>query len=804
MNPLTRRIRSALALLLTLAALMTAATASAQDVSAVTLTAEPAFEGHFKYGEWLPIWVTLENDGPDIEGEVRAVIADDQGQNTYSTPVSLAHGARKRLPLYILPNNFSHQIKVEFVQGEQVLRAQTVSVRPQINFNYLIGTAAGERGALSLLAGIRLPGGRQPVIVDVSPEMLPTRMEGMRSLDALILNAVDTSSLTARQITALGNWVRQGGHLILGGGAGAGQTVAGLPPEWLPLTPRDLVELDSLTGLSDFAGGAPVQVPGPFLAATGEPRGYTLAAQDGIPLVQAIRLGEGQITFVALDVSGTPFDAWAGTSDFWERLLSPGAAYPPNTPTDASPRQITAGIITAALTNIPNLALPSVRGIALLLGLYILLVGPVNYLVLRRRNKLHWGWITIPALTLVFTVLSFGIGYARRGSDLLVHKIAILHGYEDGSARVSSYIGVFSPASRRYDVEVLGETLPGPLPPPYDPWDSRSIRSSSLTFEQSSPAWVRGLGVEQWSMQGFMTEGTVDDFGVLHADLRVQGTKLLGTVTNQSSHPLMDVTVAVQTAYQQLRDLPPGGSAQVSLSLRSLESNLLYGNTLGWTIYDYSVEGANASEIEFKRTVLDAALGQNRDYFFGPPGDTSLENASPPGVVLFGWLANAPPELRIDGESSHEDASALYLRQIPLQFPESGAISVPPGLIPVSVAEKPATAYACGSMSASIQLSRGSAVFEFALPPELADVEVHTLNLVLRADSSDSISKLELYDWGSAGWQMLPAPRLGTTEISDPQPYLSPNGRVRVRLSVDQTTDWGACYAAALGLEGER
>ena len=49
-----------------------------------------------------------------------------------------------------------------------------------------------------------------------------------------------------------------------------------------------------------------------------------------------------------------------------------------------------------ALQNLPVLALPSLNILAVLLGVYIVFVGPVNYLVLRRLKKLDWGWVTIP------------------------------------------------------------------------------------------------------------------------------------------------------------------------------------------------------------------------------------------------------------------------------------------------------------------------------------------------------------------------------------------------------------------------
>ena len=798
-------------LLFAVLAFAAAVPVNAQEGSPVTLTAQPAFEGKFKYGEWMTVWVTLENSGPDIEGEVRAVIRGDTGQNTYVVPVSLAHGARKRLPLYVLPNNFSHQIQIELVSGEQRIQMRIVNVHPQVNINYLIGITAETRGALALLPGIRLPGGRQPVVVDAPLQSLPTRMEGLRSLDALVLNAVDTTGLTPKQIEALNGWIRQGGHLIIGGGAGAPETAAGLPAEWLPLAPADLAELDSLEGLAEFAEAPPVRVPGPFLAATGTTQGTTLAAQDGIPLVQQVHLGEGMVTFIALDLRITPFDAWTGTTIFWEAVLAPGAEYPPNLSPDTSTRQMQSGMMSTALANIPSLDLPSVKNIALLLGLYILLVGPVNYLVLRKIRKLHWGWVTIPALTLVFTALSFGIGYAMRGNDLIINKAAVIRGHEDGSAQVSTYIGVFSPASRAYQIELLGNGLPGPMSRPYDAW-APSTGGGNLTFVQSSPAGVNGLGVDQWSMQSFMVEGITENFGALHAELEIRDGHLTGTVTNQTGQPIEDVTALLGARFQTLGNLPVGGTTEVDLNLNTLHGEalpMMYADSIGTHIYGYQPTNDAYRENELKRTMLDAALNQGYGHYYeesNAPGSGAAVRAAPAllPVILFGWLDSAPPEIRIEGQEPVEHARSLFLLQTGYQFPESGDIHVPPGLIAGVVTEKPASAYPCASNQfTAVGLVEGTATFEFAIPPELADVELHTLLLGLTTDSGLNTPETALYDWETETWQPFDAISQSVTPISAPQPYISPEGRVRIRINVNENT-WGACYAVSLGLEGER
>ena len=99
-------------------------------------------------------------------------------------------------------------------------------------------------------------------------------------------------------------------------------------------------------------------------------------------------------------------------------------------------------------------------GCIALLGGYILLIGPINYLVLRRLDKREWAWFTMPALIVVFAVGAYAFGSALRGSELIVNEVAIVRGAPgatEGTAQV--YLGVFSPSRGTFQVKVPGGAL---------------------------------------------------------------------------------------------------------------------------------------------------------------------------------------------------------------------------------------------------------------------------------------------------------------------------------------------------------
>ena len=776
----------------------------------LTMEAEAAFDGYFKYGEWLPVWVHLENSGPDLQAEIRARVTGGGGTRTFAAPAPLPTGSRKRIPVYVLPNNFSHQLEVQLVEGDDLLVSRKIPVEPRPNNSYFVGLVAPERGALSLILGAPLPGQeRSKEFIDLSPAGLPERMEGLRSFDCLILNDVDTASLTPEQGATLEAWVRQGGRLVIGGGAGARRTVAGLPDSLLPFVPRGLVEVDTLPGLADFATAAEVRVPGPFVVATGEPgEGHTLAAQDDLFLVRERAVGSGYVDCVALDLAVSPFDAWTGTTAFWERLLSPGATYPEWLPPDMSLRQMRSNQMTYALSNLPSLDLPSIRGLGVLLVLYAVLVGPVNYFVLRWRKRLHWAWITIPLMTVAFSAVAFGLGYALRGSDLILNKIAVIELQPDGVAGVSSYLGLFSPARQSYEIEVKGDGLLAPLNPDYNPWGPGGVNTvGEMVFLQGDPGRVRGLTVNQWAMQTFMTEGVWADFGRIVSELWSEGNALVGSVRNETTHALTDMVLVLGNRFVRLGDVPPGEEVPVMMNLSSLARE----RPISWQLFKEQFiqpgPGGPPREAQLKQTVVDSILGQGGN--FGPISSVPFGSGgrSLQGLVLLGWLDEAPPEVQVSGRKPAQQTTALLYMPLSYRLPDEGDVSLPPGLIPGWLVEMPVEGGLCGPGATSVYIGRGQATFEFQMPEGVRDVQIEKLMLVLRSEGGwEQPPDMAIYDWDAEAWAKLDDPVMGINVFSDAAGLVgvvNDDGLVRVRLS-SEVGRGGGCLYVELGLEGKR
>jgi hypothetical protein len=773
------------------------------------MEAKAAFAGYFKHGEWLPVWVGLENSGPDLEAEARVRVTGSWGATTYAAPALLPTGSRKRIPVYVLPNNFSHMLEVELVTDEGLLLAQQVPVDPQANINYLVGVIAPKRGALSFITGASLPGQGRPIsLIDLPLGDLPERPEALHSFDCLILNDTDTSSLTPAQKTALKTWVRQGGRLVVGGGAGGSRTATGLPEALLPLMPGGVAEIEALPALADFAEGQAIRVPGPFVVTTGQDgQGRTLVAQDGLPLVREQAIGSGFVDSVALDLAVSPFDAWVGTTAFWEQLLSPGAAYPEWLPPDVSDRQLKAGQMAYALSRLPALDLPSIRGLSLLLITYVLLVGPINYLVLGWRKRLHWAWVSVPLMTVAFSAGAFGMGYALRGSDLILNKIAVIELQQEGTASVASYLGLFSPTRQSYEIEVQGRGLLSPLNPEYDPWGGGGANTGSeMIFVQGEPGFVRGLTVNQWSMQAFMTERVLPDFGRIESELQVNREALTGAVRNETAYAVSDALLVWGDHFARLGDLRPGQEVAVTMDLPDLP-DLGFGQPLSIRLVEEELKQSGSGdpppEAELKRMIIESVFEQGGRFGSTAPGFGLGGTAgSHRGLALLGWLNEAPPEVRVAGRTPTHQTTALLYAPVPVHLSDRGDISLPPGLLPGRLVEMPEEGTTCGPGTAALWLERGHAIFEFQLPDEIQGIQAERLSLLIGAEGGGwwQPPDLAVYDWDAETWINIDEAVVGVNAVTDAAGTISETGLIHVRLASEANR--GGCLYVELGMEG--
>jgi hypothetical protein len=431
---------------------------AAQD-DGLTLSARAGFDGLFKESAAVPVVVSARNDGPPIEGEIRVAVDSITGDEVvYTAPISLPTGSDKRVALYVHVLPFAGDLAVQLVSGETVVAAvETNPLNMTPPDDLLYGIVTADPGGLAFLETVT--GGRSGAdVAFLDLADLPDVSIAWRALDVLVLDDVDTSRLTAGQLTALRAWTENGGQLVVTGGPGGPKTAAAVA-DLLPVMVGGVESAADLPSLSAF-GGAPFAAAGPYtLTGSSLRAGELLIHEDGLPVLAHTPLGRGGVTFLALDPKLAPLAGWEGHADVWQAI----AALSP-TPGPWSNGIQDGYAATQAVVAIPGLRLPSVWQLLLFLFAYTLIIGPINFLVLRRLRRRELAWVTIPVLVLLFSAITFFTSFRTRGDATVLNEMSIAYGAIDAErVRTQSVVGLYSPRRGRYDLSLPYDTTAVPF-----------------------------------------------------------------------------------------------------------------------------------------------------------------------------------------------------------------------------------------------------------------------------------------------------------------------------------------------------
>ena len=784
-----------------------------------TMDARALLQGHSRVGSWLAIEVHLQNDGAPIVGELR-LQGGAQGGTRFSLPIDLASPADKKFILYAQPPSFGQQLEVLLVSGDQTVARKKVAFTVHDATQLIVGVvAARPQGLVSQLQLPANQNGLAPVTVPLTPADLPDRIEAWSALDRLVWQDVDTNTLSSDQLGALRGWLALGGRLIIVGGTAGPSVLSGFPDAILPYRPSSTEDV-AAASLTSLVGGAPAAATDVPALAGSLDHGRALVTSGDRVIAADASYGSGSVTLVGFD----PTVGWIAdsksTGQLWRGLVPPR--------TSAATSMIDDSQILGAVQQFPNVALPPIGGLLLLLLGYIVLIGPINYLVLRRLDRREWAWITMPILIALFAVGAYGFGSALRGSDIIVNEVAIVRGAPDateGSAQV--YFGIFSPTRGTYQVALPGGALvSAPVV-----GDLFGGQVGALDVVQGATARVRDLSVGFGSLRTVRADTPVN-VPKLHADLQLVNGTLTGTIRNDSDVTLESPAVVLGGSVAVLEDLAPGAKSTVSLKLASFPN----GQSLSDKVIGQNFFPGPGNEAQRRTTTRHQIIDQ---LTYDPSVGMSL-SLPDDGPVVLAWGRRSIVDVQVSGQRPTNSANVLFY--IPVSMSIRGATTFGSDLMRSTVLAS--DAMITGKDPNAIFIGQGSATIAYrpiAFNGTFTPTKVHlsmgfggdaigangqpvgpvpaecvpvaagpsapplpkACPTPLPPDQVDGIPEVEVFDRTSAGaWRRLPHFQPGTTyDLDHPDRYVDPsNGTVQVRFVNDQQDGVGISFQ--VGLEG--
>jgi hypothetical protein len=443
---------------------------------------------------WFPVHVAIEAK-KSFDGElVAAFRTRDGGPVLYEVRrrIELAAGSKKDYHLYLRHESLTlgkqQGVEIYLDDGrkmEDTKEYKTVGLVSQTE--YFVCVVSDKPGVLGNLDGKKasvkvakrlLEGGFPRKFNVAQPDLrdLPDKAAGYNGVDFVVLYEppLAAGKLSGDRLQAIVDYARGGGIVVL----------AARDRSWFSRAQlRKLAPLTGVTAASRGEASALLKkLASRYAKRFGMGAGgmnvhdFDAAGFRPDPRVPGMSFGHcglGTVLLWQLDPKDPSVGQWVGLYPMWADLA---LRYYPGRPRD----DYNSGFgynqegnpVNRARNRVEILDLSRDRSVSALLVvflvvLYLVLVGPVNYFVLRRLDMRALSIVTIPVLSAVFVLMTFAVGYISRGVTTVGRRVTVATTISgSGRADCLTCQSVFPAGSMLVDVSTDASGLICPLTEP--------------------------------------------------------------------------------------------------------------------------------------------------------------------------------------------------------------------------------------------------------------------------------------------------------------------------------------------------
>jgi hypothetical protein len=549
-------------------ALLSLATPAAR--ADVKLDVALGWETRWRPGEWTPIFVTLSDTAP------RAVVIQvDTGElreSAMQVRTAATIGPRPATyMLYTVVGYRSDLVHVTVSDARTGKLLADLSPTDQTNFmpsviyrnnQRLLGISGEGSSTLRSLESMRRTEDGELFVGTVPQRLLPDAPVGYAGLDALILNRPNFNTMPADVQAAIAAWVRAGGRLLVWPGESAWPASSPLV-DLMPARASEatVIELNEATlkklGLPDRFARLPARQLTPV-------DGARTITPVGAELPAYVRdAGMGRVVLVAFDPAQMQFADSDKQREFWNPLLdplwanrSPIVVDEANSRFSSNPNEDPGWLAYNGILNwigdVPGAGSFGFQYVAVAVGALLLLVGPIDWFVLRRLKRQPWTWVSTGAWIALFTLAAVYAGELAYSGDTHFRTVTLI---EQAGGRVVAkqhIAGMYAPRTTFYAVN-------GPAGPAWwqpvaakDPsgFMGGSNLSGAIDVDQLADGnRLAPQRVPIWSLRFWQSTQYADEGPVIEASLTTDAAgKLAGTVTNRGDKPIRVIGLFTENA----------------------------------------------------------------------------------------------------------------------------------------------------------------------------------------------------------------------------------------------------------------
>lgn len=756
----------------------------------IGIRAEIGLAGVVKESRWTRLRITVTNGtGKELSGELQFTMIQPNGgyNQQFASEAQLPAGSPVVIEMTVpgIPYNKNNN-RIRFVQtkgADQVvpITEGAAYVDTFTQNDTLIGVVARDPDTFNFMPLLNQQGHRLKV-QPISPDELPRRALQLDGLDMLLLNDTATGSWSGERVRAIRGWVQQGGTLIVAGGAGYAKTAEAFA-DLVPLAAEGTSQWNNPDKLTEWGDQKALDAAAAVTVSTGKLQaGQIILADAGQILAASRTFGSGQVVYAAFDPSLAPLAAWAGSPALWSRILVGTLGQPANQMAGAA-FGYGNGFweLDNAINQFPSIKQPPIGMLVLFFALYILVVAPVLFLILRAFDRREWAWWIIPIVSIACSFVIFNVGAADK-NQMLAHSLRTVELAGNGEAVRSATVGVFVPKGGNVRAAFESDATLMPYPDSSGGGTgnvdaNETMQGVRMNGEAATAVW---RDVPYWSVRkAWLQYEASPGHGQFTVSAKsVSASHLELAIRNDTPTDLTNVSIVTGGAAFPVGDLKAGESGSVALPAADLSS--IYA---GWNDYGGFVfpRGAGQGDpYSRERGLLNGYMnGEGRD----------LDERKP---LIVGFSKDQTSWFTVQGKQAKSDNLTLWVQ--PLDgLAAAGKDAILPGMVQPVVTKLEMQSLGRDYPSNRLNLSQGSLEFEYPLPV-LQDgssglASGGTLT-VYPADMAVGAVALSIWNESKGEWEPLPSSPIPVNPVDEAGAYVTSGNTIRMKIEAQARAEY--------------
>ncbi|MBK1811794.1 hypothetical protein JHL18_14325 [Clostridium sp. YIM B02505] len=581
-----------------------------KDISVKT---KVGFNDKYKVGYFTPVTISIKNDYKDIQGTVEVKVPTSENKyDSYMKNLSIQKGTEKVVTINVPVKQAFLKYEISIKDGSEEVYSEEIKVGSANNQTVkFVGILSDDFDSLTYLNKFPAPKG-----VTVSTELIkldekefPDYLRVLQSFDVIIINNFDSSKLSKEAYESLKSWVKLGGTLLVGTGTNYNKTLSIFKDDFIKGKPGEIINVNTSKIYNVATNGDnnnSVSVENLNIQIDGS---STNIQEGNTKLLQTLKIGSGYVAIAGFDFGLKPFVGWANNSAFGEKIF--GMINPNFVVSDKFDNSYrngyfsVSGLVSSLMDKKANINIY----LAVLI-IYIVLVAPITYFILKKLDKRELMWITVPCMAIVFGVVIYFLGSGTRLSEVVTNNANIISLDSKGVATKNTYVGIFTP--KKMNVEVSskeGKRLESLDNPNYNGDAENAKRNEVDTVIREDKGSLEFKNKSVLASRTLSIPSTTINLGKIESNISLDGDNIKGSIKNSTLYDFEYCYVITPKTYYILGPVKKGQSVNVDKKSGDYVGDV---NQLTYDKKIYNLNTANASEEDrFNADLLRMSYSQS-------------------------------------------------------------------------------------------------------------------------------------------------------------------------------------------------